>query len=101
MKRWIFSVLTLALAGCAASEPQATTSAPPKLAQTKPTQAAKLSPQAELAKFCRVCVIDKGEKIEEFFPSRLDTKRGGKTYKFCMDDCKKKFDASPQRYALK
>ena len=71
-------------------------------AQRAPAPApAKLSAQQELAKYCRVCVVDKGEKIEEFFPSRLDTKRGGQTYKFCTDGCKKKFDASPGRYALK
>lgn len=94
MKRWI--LLALGAAGCSSSAPQIQAPPPPK-----PVQAAKLSPQAELAHNCRVCVVDKGEKIEEFFPSRLDTKRGGQIYKFCTDDCKKKFDASPKRYALK
>lgn len=64
-------------------------------------QIVKLTPQQELAKYCRVCVVDKGEKIEEYLPSRLDTKIGGKIYKFCTDDCKKKFDADEEKYALK
>ena len=63
--------------------------------------AVKLTAAQELAKFCRVCVVDKGEKIEEYFPSRLDTKHDGKTYKLCSDDCKTKFDATPKKYALK
>ena len=98
MKPWLLILLALGAAGCSSSAPQTQTQAP---APPKPVQAAKLSPQAELARYCRVCVVDKGEKIEEFFPSRLDTKRGGQIYKFCTDDCKKKFDASPKRYALK
>ncbi len=63
--------------------------------------AVALTPQQELAKFCRVCVVDKGEKIEEYLPSRLDTKVGEQTYKFCTDGCKKKFDANKKTYLLK
>lgn len=61
----------------------------------------ELTPQQELAKFCRVCVVDRGEKIEEYLPSRLDTKADGQTYKFCTDGCKKKFDANQKPYLLK
>ncbi len=98
MKHWFFLAVAVALsaAGCASNTQQA--AAPTQAAQTQPV---KLTPQQELTKYCRVCVVDKGEKIEEFFPSRLDTKQGGKTYKFCADDCKKKFDANSKRYALK
>ena len=93
MKRWILATLALAAAGCSPNSQQE--------AQAPPPAPAKLSPQQELAKFCRVCVVDNGEKIEEFFPSRLDTQKGGRTYKFCTDGCKKKFDANFKRYALK
>ena len=93
MKRWILPTIALLAAGCAAKTEQAAVPV-----QTLPAQ---LTAQQELAKYCRVCVVDKGEKIEEFFPSRLDTKRDGETYKFCSDNCKKKFDADPKRYALK
>jgi hypothetical protein len=89
-------------AGCASKNQQA--AAPGDSAatnQSAQTQPVKLTPEQELTKYCRVCVVDKGERIEEFFPSRLDTQHGGKTYKFCSDDCKKKFDASSKRYALK
>lgn len=98
MKHWFFPAVavTLSAAGCASNPEQA--SAPTQPAQTQPV---KLTQQQELTKYCRVCVVDKGEKIEEFFPSRLDTKQGGKTYQFCSDDCKKKFDADSKRYALK
>ncbi len=98
MKHWLFAASAIALVatGCASqTEPVA---APVETASVAPV---KLTADEELAKFCRVCVVDKGEKIEEFFPSRLNTKRDGKTYKFCSDDCKKKFDAEPKRYALK
>jgi YHS domain-containing protein len=101
----ILAVLPTALlfAGCGSNTEQAQTSptgnAP--TAQVAPTQPVKLTATQELAKYCRVCVVDKGEKIEEFFPSRLDTKHKGKTYKFCADHCKKKFDSNPKRYAVK
>ncbi len=92
--------VVLGTAGCASNNQQA--AAPPQAAQPQSqAQPVKLTPEQELTKYCRVCVIDKGEKIEEFFPSRLDTKHGGKTYKLCSDDCKKKFDANSKRYALK
>ncbi|HEX9996388.1 MAG TPA: YHS domain-containing protein [Abditibacterium sp.] len=60
----------------------------------------KLTSAQELAKYCRVCVLDKGEKMEEFMPSRLDKKYQGQTYKFCSEPCRKSFDAKPARYAL-
>jgi YHS domain-containing protein len=108
MKHWLLPTVAAVLwtAGCASNTKQ--TSAPTQTSQTQPqaqtepqAQPVKLTPEQELTKYCRVCVIDKGEKIEEFFPSRLDTKHGGKTYKLCSDDCKKKFDANSKRYALK
>ena len=100
MKIWILPIpiaaVALWMAGCASNTEQA--AAPVEPAPAAPAQ---LTADQELAKFCRVCVVDKGEKIEEFFPSRLDTKQGDKTYKFCTDGCKEKFDADPKRYALK
>lgn len=86
------------LAGCAASgteEPATGT------VNTASATAVELKPEQELAKFCRVCVVDRGEKIEEYLPSRLDTKVGDQTYKFCTDGCKKKFDANQKPYLLK
>ena len=111
MKQWIFPTVAVVLwtAGCASNNQQAsppagaiaptgaTASATIESAQTQPV---KLTAEQELTKYCRICAVDKGEKIEEFFPSRLDTQHGGKTYKFCSDDCKKKFDANSKRYAL-
>ena len=96
MKLWILPTIALSAAGCTSNTEQV--AAPVAPDQTQPVQ---LTAQQELTKYCRVCVIDKGEKIEEFFPSRLNTERDGKNYKFCSDDCKKKFDAAPKRYALK
>jgi hypothetical protein len=107
MKQWYF-LLAVALAGCTpgteeAAPPSQTAPAQPAKTAAKPAAkpAAKLTTAQELAKYCRVCVVDKGERMEEFFPSRLDTKKEGRTYKFCSDDCKKKFDANSKRYALK
>src|SRR5690606_33964268 len=86
------------LAGCNAPV-QEEAAAPAEIAAS--ATAVELTPQMELAKFCRVCVVDRGEKIEEYLPSRLDTKVGDQTYKFCTDGCKKKFDASKKPYLLK
>ena len=87
--------LLLAIAGCA---PQAETVAE----QPAPTSAPlKLTSAQELAKYCRICVVDKGEKMEEFLPARLDKKVGSQTYKFCTDACRKKFDQNPKPYMLK
>jgi hypothetical protein len=69
---------------------EAPTSAPP----------VKLTATQELAKYCRVCVVDKDEKMEEFLPTRLDKTHEGKLYKFCSEPCRKSFDAKPARYAL-
>jgi len=98
MKRWLFPTVVIALwtSGCTSQTERAATPI-----QSAPVQPVKLTADQELAKYCRVCVVDKGEKIEEYFPSRLDTKKGGKTYKFCADDCRKKFDANFKRYAVK
>lgn len=88
--------LLMATAGCNSvptEAPQPQTAAP----QAKPVA---LTPQQELAKFCRVCVVDKGEKMPEFLPTRLDAKHAGQSYKFCSDVCRKKFDADEKRYAL-
>jgi hypothetical protein len=119
MKQWFFPTVAVAFlaAGCASqpgqapqsshqqaqTQPAQTQPAQTQPAQTQPaqTQPVKLTTEQELAKYCRVCVVDKGEKIEEFFPSRLDTPKDGQTYKFCSDDCKKKFDANSKQYALK
>jgi YHS domain-containing protein len=103
MKRWFFTATAIVLwtAGCASNNQQASTPDQPPANQSVRKQSVALTPEQELTKYCRVCVLDKGEKIEEFFPSRLDTQHGGKTYKFCSDDCKKKFDANAKKYALK
>lgn len=101
MKHWLLPTVAAVLwtAGCASKDQQA--AAPANRDQPAQTQPVKLTPEQELSKYCRVCVVDKNEKIEEFFPSRLDTQHGGKAYKFCSDDCKKRFDANSKRYALK
>ena len=103
MKYQLFLIpaVALALAGCS---PQVEQSAPQSQispANATTAQPVKLSAEQELAKYCRVCVLDDGEKIEEYLPSRLDTRFADKTYKLCSDDCKKKFDADPKKYALK
>lgn len=61
---------------------------------------AKLSPTQQLAKTCRVCVVESGQFIEEFLPSRLDKKVNGQTYRFCADKCREKFDKSPQKFLV-
>jgi hypothetical protein len=103
MKRWLFSIVAVVLGavGCTSQTEQSSTPTESRSSQSAPVQPVKLTPEQELAKFCRVCVVDKDEKIEEFFPSRLDTQHSGKTYKFCSDDCKKKFDVNSSRYAVK
>ncbi|HEX8834078.1 MAG TPA: hypothetical protein VF719_07745 [Abditibacteriaceae bacterium] len=100
MKQWILPAVAVALGigGCSAKNETASVTTAPAPA---PVEQAKLTPAQELTKYCRVCVVDKGERIQEFFPSRLDTKRGANLYKFCSDDCKNKFDANAKRYALK
>ncbi len=36
-----------------------------------------------------------------YLPDRLKTEHEGKTYVFCSDGCKEKFDKDPAKYALK
>jgi YHS domain-containing protein len=98
-KIWIISPLALILGGCS-SPPAAAPppEAPPVAEATAPPQ---LTATQELAKFCRVCVVDKGEKMEEFLPSRLNVQYKGQTYKFCSEPCRKEFNAAPTKYALK
>jgi hypothetical protein len=93
----LIPVLLVAATGCnsvPAEAPQPQSDAP----EPKPVA---LTPQQELAKFCRVCVVDKGEKMPEFLPTRLEVKRAGQSYKFCSDVCRKKFDGQEKRYLLK
>jgi YHS domain-containing protein len=61
-----------------------------------PVEAAAPSPE----EWCRVCEVDKGERIPEYLPSRLDVERDGQTYRFCNDGCRAKFDAQPEPYLL-
>ncbi len=69
--------------------------------QKAPTTApAKLTATQELDKYCRVCVLDKGEKMEEFLPTRLNAQKDGQTYKFCSEPCRKSFDANPKKYQI-
>jgi YHS domain-containing protein len=79
-----------------------TQTAAPAAPVAKATAAApvKLTATQELAKYCRVCVVDKGEKMEEFLPTRLNLKSSGQTYKFCSEPCRKNFDANPKKYQL-
>src|SRR4028119_470809 len=65
--------------------PEVTRPAQPQLTQPRTV---KLTPQQELARYCRVCVLDTGDKIDEYLPPQLDTKHGGKTYKNCSEQCK-------------
>ncbi len=84
----------LGVAGCAPTQ------TPAPVAQTPTKAPAKLTATQELAKYCRVCVVDKGEKMEEFLPTRLDKTHQGQTYKFCSEPCRKSFDANPKKYQL-
>jgi hypothetical protein len=103
MRFHVFAALPIALlvSGCGSNTEQAQTSTTTRTAQVAATQPPKLTPTQELTKYCRVCVVDKGERMEEFFPSRLDTRHKGKTYKFCADRCQKLFVANPKRYEVK
>ena len=95
----LIPVALFVAAGCTQPQTSAPATAPP-VAQTPAKAPVKLSATQELTKFCRVCVLDKGEKMEEFLPSRLDKTHGGKLYKFCSEPCRKSFDAKPALYAL-
>jgi hypothetical protein len=64
------------------------------------TAPAKLTATQELDKYCRVCVLDKNERMEEFLPTRLNTQKDGQTYKFCSEPCRKSFDANPKKYQI-
>ncbi len=83
--RWFSQGLALvSLAACApAPEPE-------------PAPAIAATPEA----WCRVCEVDRGERLPEYLPSRLDVTRDGQFYRFCADHCRAKFDAAPQRYTL-
>ena len=95
MKHIFWAPIALFVAGCnSAPAPTPVASVP------APVKPAKLTATQELAKYCRVCVVDKGEKMEEFLPSRLTKTVGGKAYKFCSEPCRKSFDAKPARYVL-
>ncbi len=77
------------------------TQTPAPLAQSPtPAPPVKLTATQEFAKYCRVCVVDKKQKMEEFLPTRLNLKRGGETYKFCSEPCRHSFDANPKKYQL-
>jgi hypothetical protein len=107
----ILSASSIVIAGCNSSGSDtnapiapATTNATtvsPTASASRAVNPAEVNVEAELAKFCRVCVVDKGEKMPEYLPSRLNTKQGALTYKLCSDDCKKKFDATPAKYLIK
>lgn len=106
MKRlFALAIFLGGLPGCASNDtstPQPSSSNQVTLQATPPAAApAKLTPSQELSKFCRVCVVDRGERMEEFLPSRLDAVFEGNTYKFCTENCRKRFDADKRRYALK
>lgn len=94
----LIPVALLVAAGCTPTQTPAPTVAPVAKAPAKAP--AKLTATQELAKYCRVCVVDKGEKMEEFLPTRLDKKHQGQTYKFCSDPCRKSFDAKAEKYQL-
>jgi hypothetical protein len=122
MKHWFFPIVAIAVwtTGCASNteqaaaptqpsaqmvqpqppqtQPEVTAPAQPRLL---PPQPVKLTPQQELARYCRVCVMDTGQRMEEPLPSHLDVKHGGKTYKNCSEECKRRFAANPKRYAMK
>lgn len=83
----------LALTACARPEP------PP--APAPPPAPEVLTPEQELERFCRVCRVDSGSEHQEYLPSRLDLTIDGRTYRFCKDDCRAKFDASRESYLLK
>src|SRR4028119_1517624 len=114
MKRWFFPIIAVAFltTGCASDSGTEQASAPiqpppiqsaPPLVPPQPEvaspvrpqpiqpQSVKLTPQQELAKYCRVCVLDTGQRMEEPLPSHLNVKHGGKTYKNCSEVCKTRF----------
>jgi YHS domain-containing protein len=125
MKLWLSSAIAIAFwtTGCASNtgteqasapvQPPPTQSVQPQPMQPLPEVArpalppltqprsVRLTAQQELAKYCRVCVLDTGQKMEEPLPAHLDIKHGGKTYKNCSEECKRRFAANPKRYVLK
>jgi len=87
---WRGLALTM-LAGCAPTpEPEA---------EPQPAQETAATPEAAAPEtWCRVCEVDRGEKLPEYLPSRLDVTVDGQAYHFCADACRAKFDADPKRY---
>jgi len=57
-------------------------------------------PDSAVDQYCRVCFVDGGHKMAGYLPDRLKTEHEGKTYVFCSDGCKEKFDKDPAKYAL-
>lgn len=92
---FLIPVAALCVSGCNA--PQTPT---PLAQQPAPKAPIKLTATQELAKYCRVCVVDRGEKMEEFLPTRLNLQSGGHLYKFCSPPCRESFEARPERYQL-
>ncbi len=54
----------------------------------------------QLARYCRVCFVDHPSAHEEYLPSRLDLEHDGRTYRFCKDDCRARFEAERERYLV-
>jgi hypothetical protein len=99
MTRLMAGAVLLALcgviaAGCGWHSAQA----PPPPAPAGDTSAV---PDSEVDRYCRVCYVDGGHKMGGYLPERLNVAYEGKTYAFCSDDCRKKFEANPAKYALK
>ncbi len=87
--------MVLAMPGCGRQE---TGSAPPPPPPAADTSAV---PDDAVERYCRVCYVDGGHKHGGYLPERLNATYEGRTYAFCSDDCRKKFDEHPEKYALR
>lgn len=93
----VIAVVVVAIIVAWPKAPEAT--APPMPAM--PAVDMATVPDEAVDKYCRVCYVDGGHKMGNYMPDRLKTEHGGKTYGFCSDACKEKFDKNPEKYVLK
>ncbi|MGQ9808827.1 MAG: YHS domain-containing protein [Armatimonadota bacterium] len=93
------AVLIAALAAVTAGCGKQSAEAPPP--PPAPTQDMSSVPDDAVDQYCRVCYVDGGHKMGGYLPERLNVTYEGKTYAFCSDDCRKKFDENPAKYAVK
>jgi YHS domain-containing protein len=102
--RLLVALVLLSLVGCgnAVAGPSMTSVKPPtpepKPAASAPASDVKAPGEAQVGDKARCPVSGEDFTVEATSPK---SEYEGKTYFFCCGDCKKKFDADPQKYVKK